>query len=112
MICKHCSKILPITKVLKAKNDAVSCIYCKAVVASEDIAWKDGRFHFRIIGDVKVSNIKPRILLDNQTSNTLDIEKIKDTARSIISSEPNLNAICQEFSIKEEDIYVEVLSEK
>ena len=113
MKCPNCSKLLPITKILKPSKDAVVCIYCYGIIPSEDIAWSDGKFHFTVLGHVvsDTCRVAPRVLMKEQTALILDIQKIRATAIKIIRQEPNLRCICGEFAIKDSDIAVEVLTE-
>lgn len=112
MICPKCSKILPISKIAAPTGEAIVCAYCGEVVPSEKIAWKDGLFHFRIIGEVRKMKIPPRVLLDKQTSKKLDVKIILQRAKDVIRKEPNLNAICQEFMIDDADINFELIPEE
>ena len=113
MNCPECGKIVPITKVVKPTDDALSCVYCHHVIPSESITWSDGKFHFIILGDVKNPKcpVSPRILMKEQIISVLDIKKIRATAIKIINREPNLRCICSEFFIQDSDIRVEILLE-
>ena len=111
MNCPKCDKVLAITKVLEAKNDAITCVYCNNIVSSQEIVWKDGKFHFRILGNVTTIKITPRVLMDNQSASKLDVRKILSQARGYIKQEPNIKCICGEFMIKEDDISVDILME-
>jgi len=114
MKCPKCSKIVPITKVLQPKDDAVTCVYCGHVIPAESLIWSDGKFHFTVLGDVSSIKLQngPRVLMREQTATVLDIRKIRAIAIKIINEEPNLRCICSEFAIQDSDIRVEVLTEK
>lgn len=113
MKCPQCSKIVPIIRTVQPKGDAVTCVYCKHVIPAELMVWSDGKFHFTILGDVTNPRcpVKPRILMNEQSIEVLDIPKIRETAIRIINKEPNLRCICGEFDIKDSDIRVELLME-
>jgi hypothetical protein len=103
--------VVPITKVLQAKDDAVICVYCNRVIPVEEIVWSDGVFHFDVIGNVTVIKVQPRVLLRDQMAPILDFSKILDKAKKIIKSEPNIRCICGEFAIGDDDIRVELILE-
>jgi len=109
--CYECKNTLPITRTLQSKDEAVVCPHCHNVIPIDKIVWQDGKFHFRVIGRVPRTTISPRILMENQTVQVLDLDKIKTKARKFISETPNLRAICSEFNIRNEDIFIEVISE-
>lgn len=111
MNCPSCHKVVPITQTVQPKEDAITCPYCFRVIPSESIVWKDGEFHFNIIGDVKAIKISPRLLLKNQSTKVLDLKKVLQTAKNIISKEPNIRCICNEFAIADNDIRVELITE-
>lgn len=114
MKCPKCERKLAITKVIKPSEDGVVCVHCHHVVPSHSITWSDGLFHFNVVGNVndKKSAISPRLLMENQTIKTLDLGKIRERAKHIISEQPNLRAICQEFFIGTSDIFIELIQEK
>jgi len=114
MKCPKCGKVVPITKVLQPKDDAVTCTYCNHVIPAESLIWSDGKFHFVILGDVSSIELQngARVLMKDQTASVLDIRKIRTVAIKIINQEPNLRCVCSEFQIQDSDIRVEVLIEK
>lgn len=111
MKCPKCEKVIAFTRPLKPVDDAIVCQYCQEVISAEKIAWSDGTFHFRVIGEVVSLDISARILMENQTIQVLDIKKMLTKATEFINQEPNLRAVCQEFMIANSNIHVEVLSE-
>ncbi len=113
MNCPKCNKVVPITKVLQPKGDAIVCAYCQEIIPVESIVWSDGKFHFVILGDVTAIKLAngPRVLMQDQSASVLDIQKIRSTATRIIYREPNLRCICSEFMIKDSNIRVELLLE-
>ena len=111
MKCKHCKKTLAITKPLPATGDAVACTYCNGINPVEEIAWTDGKFRFRVLGDVPLMKVAPRILMHTQSAKTLDIRSIREKAIDIVNRTPNIKCICQEFMINPEDIRVEIVPE-
>ncbi len=114
MNCPKCNKVIPIIRVIKSIDDAVNCIYCEHVIASETLVWKDGKFHFDILGDVSVIKLQhgPRKLMKNQSAKILDIRKILAKAKKYIREEPNINCVCSEFFITDNDIRLELLLEE
>ena len=112
MNCPKCSKIIPITKPLEAKEDTVICAFCQHVISTETIVWADGKFHFRVMGDVTSIRVQPRVLMDNQAVSVFDAEKILKKAKKIIFEQPNLKCICGEFQIRDSHIRIELLPEK
>jgi hypothetical protein len=111
MNCSKCEKVVAFTRPLKPVDDAIVCAYCQNVIPAEEIAWSDGTFHFRVIGEVVSLDIPARILMENQTVRILDIKKILSFAKTLIHREPNLKAILQEFMIGDSNIHIEVLRE-
>jgi DNA-directed RNA polymerase subunit RPC12/RpoP len=113
--CPECNKIVPITKSLKIADDTIECIYCNHVIPVKKLVWSDGKFHFRILGDVNNAqskiNFAPRILMNNQVTKVFDLPKILAKAITIINKEPNLRCVCEEFFIKDKDIRVELVLE-
>lgn len=114
MNCPECNKVVPITRVVKAEGDALSCVYCNQVIPSESLIWSDGKFHFNILGDVRLIQLQfgPRVLLSNQSAKVLDIPKILDRAKKIIRGEPNINCVCSEFYIQDSDIKLDLILEE
>ena len=112
MNCWNCGKVLPITKPLKPKDDVLVCYYCNATTNSSQLSWSDGKFHFNIVGDVRVENISPKVILKNQKAKVLDLDKIRRKSLTYIKQEPNLRAICGEFDIKSSDVRIEILKEE
>jgi len=117
MKCPACNKVVPITKVLHPSGDAVPCIYCQHVIPSEQIAWGDGKFHFRILGDVtniskKAKPLSPRILMQDQVASLLNLPKILEIAIKTIRKEPNLRCVAEEFMISDSHIRVDLLLEE
>jgi len=109
--CIHCGKLVPITKTIQNKDDAISCVYCSGVIPSEIIVWSDGLFHFNIMGDVTIIKVAPQLLQKNQTAQVLDLKTILAKSRKFIFAEPNIKCICREFGITESDIRVELILE-
>jgi len=114
MNCPKCGKVLAITKIVEPTKDAVTCIYCAHVIPAESLTWEDGRFHFRVIGDVTAPkcNISPRVLMEHQDAAQLDLRKLTQTAIQIINRQPNLRCVCGEFMIDNSHIRVELLDEQ
>ena len=112
MNCPACNKVVPIIKKLKSKGDAVICVYCNNVIPSEDIAWKDGKFHFRVVGEVVTIDIPPRILMDDQVVAKLDLDQVRKKALAIMHREPNIRCVMSEFFIEDEQVRIELLAEK
>lgn len=111
MNCPECDKVVPINKVLQPKDDAVVCVYCNKIIPAEDITWKDGKFHFMVLGDVRAIKVKPRELLKNQEAPVYDISKILEQSKKIIKSTPNIRCFIAEFAIAPDDIRVELITE-
>ncbi len=112
MNCPKCKKIIPITKPLEAKEDTIMCVFCQHIIPTEAIVWADGKFHFRVVGDVVSIRIQPRVLMDNQAVSVFNLETILKKAKKIIFEQPNLRAVCSEFFIRDSHIRVELLPEK